>query len=151
LECVAEDRHDVPAALLIDRTGELLDDAVVPHEPTRIDRRGAEGIAEDIADECGLSKKLRIACTGDRFTIIKTNGQPWCLSRRSRGPCNRSIRCPGGRSSRMFARHSCRRRDWENVAVNVKVIVSRCDHISHCVPRSKTVREQLPSLYRLTR
>src|SRR5262245_835511 len=54
LQSVGKDRHDVVAAVVVDGLGQLGDGAVVPGEPSGIDGRGAEGIAEDVAKKIGL-------------------------------------------------------------------------------------------------
>ena len=50
LEGVAQDRHLVPGAFVVDRLGELANRAVVPREPERVDVRRLDEVVGDFVE-----------------------------------------------------------------------------------------------------
>ena len=58
LQGIGEDRHDVVAAVVVDRLREFGNGAVVPGEPIGIDGDRAEGVAEDVAENNRLCSAL---------------------------------------------------------------------------------------------
>src|SRR4051794_15634189 len=55
---VAQDRQAVEGLLVVDRPGDLRDQAAVPGEPGRVDDLGSEGIAEDLAEDVRVCPSL---------------------------------------------------------------------------------------------
>src|SRR5262245_54099911 len=51
LQRVGEDRHDLPAAVLVDRLRQFHDGPVVPRQPVRVDGGGLKRIAKDAVHE----------------------------------------------------------------------------------------------------